>query len=692
MKRFPLEKIRNIGIVAHIDAGKTTTTERILYYTGKIYKIGDIDEGTTQMDWMPQERERGITITSAATTCYWNGFRINIIDTPGHVDFTAEVERSLRVLDGVIGIFCGVGGVEPQSETVWRQSDRYNVPRIAYINKMDRIGADFYRAVEMMKKQLGANAVPVQIPYGAEENFRGVIDLIKMKLITWHTEDFGATFEYHEIPSDILEEARKFHNKMVDAIVEVNDELTEKYLEGKEITEEELKRGIRNATLKGTLVPVLCGSSLNNMGVQPLMDAVVDYLPSPIDLPPVKGKNERGEEIERKVSDEEPLASLVFKIATDPFVGKLSYIRVYSGILKSGSYVYNSTRNVKERIGRLLEMHANKKEEIDMLCAGEIGAAVGLKNAFTGDTLCPEEHPIILEAMKFPQPVISVAIEPRSKADQEKMGIALDKLSSEDPTFVVGTNRETGQTIISGMGELHLEIIVDRMKREFKVDASVGKPEVAYKETIKKSAESEGKFIRQSGGRGQYGHVWIRLSPRKRGEGFEFINEIKGGIIPREYIPAVEKGIKEAMETGVLAGYPVIDVSVALFDGSFHEVDSSEMAFKIAAAIAFREGLKKCAPVLLEPLMDLQVVIPEEYMGDVIGDLNSRRASISEMTHRGNVQIIRGIVPLAEMFGYATALRSFTQGRGYFTMEPLRYVEVPDAIARTIIEKAQGKK
>lgn len=690
-REIPLEKIRNIGIVAHIDAGKTTTTERILYYTGRIHKIGEVDEGTTQMDWMEQERERGITITSAATACAWRDFRINIIDTPGHVDFTAEVERSLRVLDGVIGIFCGVGGVEPQSETVWHQSDRYGIPRIAYVNKMDRIGADFNRAVKMMKEQLGANAIPLQIPIGSEDKFKGVVDLIKMKAIIWHSEDLGATFEEQEIPLELQEKANKAHNEMMEAIAEVNDDLMEKYLEGKTLSNEEIKRGVRSATLRGIFVPVFCGASFRNKGVQPLLDAVVDYLPSPLDIPPVKGKNGNGEEEERKASDDEPLSSLVFKVATDLYVGKLTYIRVYSGVLNSGSYVYNATKDIQERIGRLLEMHANKRQEISALHAGEIGAAVGLKQTTTGDTLCLREKPIILESMKFPEPVISIAVEPRSKADQEKMGIVLHKLAEEDPTFTVGANKETGQTIISGMGELHLEIIVDRMLREFKIGVDAGKPQVAYKETITKPVTSEGKFIRQSGGRGQYGHVWINIAPRERGEGYEFINEIKGGAIPREYFPAIQKGIKEAMETGILAGYPVVDVSVTLFDGSFHEVDSSEIAFKIAASTAFREGMKKASPVLLEPLMDLEVVIPEEYMGDVIGDLNSRRAQISKMGRRINTQMIRAIVPLAEMFGYATVLRSITQGRGIFTMEPLRYTEVPANIAQAIIGKAQGK-
>ncbi|OIN97493.1 translation elongation factor G [Candidatus Desantisbacteria bacterium CG1_02_38_46] len=686
-REFPLEKIRNIGIVAHIDAGKTTTTERILYYTGKIHKIGEIDEGTTQMDWMEQERERGITITSAATAALWRKIKINIIDTPGHVDFTAEVERSLRVLDGVIGIFCAVGGVEPQSETVWHQADRYGIPRIAYINKMDRTGADFNRAVKMMHDQLMANAIPLQIPIGSEDKFKGVIDLIKMKAIVWHSEDLGATFEEQPIPEELLDEANKAHNKMQEAIAELNDDLMEKYLEDKKLSEEEIKRGIRSATLRGIFVPVFCGASFRSKGVQPLLDAVVDYLPSPLDILPVQGKDKKGEDVERKASDDEPLSSLAFKVATDPYAGKLTYIRVYSGILSNGSYVHNATKSAQERIGRLLEMHADKRQEIIALYAGEIGAAVGLKYTTTGDTLCAKESPIILESMKFPEPVISVSIEPKTKVDQEKMGIAMNKLSEEDPTFITSSNKETGQTIISGMGELHLEIIVDRMFREFKVEANVGKPQVAYKETITKPTESEGKFIRQSGGRGQYGHVWIDIAPRPRGEGYEFINAIKGGTIPREYIPAVQKGIKESMETGVLAGYPVVDLSVTLTDGSYHEVDSSEIAFKIASAMAFREGLKRASPILLEPLMDLEVIVPEEYMGDVIGDINSRRAQITKMERRVNMQVIRAITPLAEMFGYATVLRSLTQGRGIFTMEPLKYTEVPGNIAQTIIKR-----
>ncbi|OIO03475.1 elongation factor G [Candidatus Desantisbacteria bacterium CG_4_10_14_0_8_um_filter_48_22] len=690
-RRIPLEKFRNIGIVAHIDAGKTTTTERILYYTGKIYKIGDIDDGTTQMDWMAQERERGITITSAATTSYWRDCQINIIDTPGHVDFTAEVERSLRVLDGVVGVFCAVGGVEPQSETVWRQSDRYDIPRIAYINKMDRIGADFHKAVKEMRDQLGANAIPVQLPIGAEDTFKGVVDLIKMKAIIWHAEDLGATFEEQEIPEELLEDAKKYRSQMVESVAGFTDELADKYLGGHEIPAEEFKKGIRHAVISGALVPVFCGASVRNKGVQPLLDAIVDYLPSPLDIPPVSGKNEKDEEEIRKPSDDEPLSCLAFKIMSDPFVGRLTYVRCYSGMLKSGSYVYNISRQTRERIGRLLEMHANKKEDIETLNAGEIGAAVGLKNTFTGDTLCSEEHPIILETMAFPLPVISVAIEPKTKADQEKMGMALNKLSSEDPTFVVSSNKETGQTIISGMGELHLEVLVDRMLREFKVEGTVGKPEVAYKETVKKESEAEGKFIRQSGGRGQYGHVWIKVYPRKRGEGFEFVDEIKGGSIPREYIPAVEKGIKEALESGILAGYPVVDISVALFDGSYHDVDSSEIAFKIAAAMAFREGMRKSLPVLLEPIMKLQVIIPEEYMGDVIGDLNSRRASLTDMNKKLNMQIINGFVPLADMFGYATALRSLTKGRGIFSLEPLKYSEVPESITQAIVAKSKGK-
>jgi len=690
-REHPLDKVRNIGIVAHIDAGKTTTTERILFYTGRIHKIGSIDDGTTQMDWMEQERERGITITSAATATFWKGIKINIIDTPGHVDFTAEVERSLRVLDGVIGTFCAVGGVEPQSETVWRQADNYGIPRIAYINKMDRIGANFNSAVQMMRDQLMANAVPVQFPIGSEDKFIGVVDLIKMKALIWHSEDMGATYEENEIPKELLDEAIKLNNNLHEAVAEVNDDLMEKYLNGQKLTEEELKRGIRSATIRNVFVPVFCGASFRNKGVQPLLDAVVDYLPSPLDVVPMKGINSKGEEEIRKVDDKESLSSLAFKIASDPYVGKLTFIRVYSGVLLSGSYVYNSTKDSKERIGRLLEMHANKRHEVDALYAGEIGAAVGLKNTTTGDTLCLEDNPIVLESMKFPNPVINIAIEPKTKADQEKMGIALKKLTEEDPTFVVSSNVETGQTIIAGMGELHLEILVDRMFREFKVEANVGKPQVAYKETITKKVESEGKFIRQSGGRGQYGHCWINMEPRKKGEGFEFVNAIKGGSIPREYIPAVQKGIKEALESGALANYPVVDVLVTLFDGSYHDVDSSEIAFKIAAAMAFRDGMKKAAPVLLEPIMNLEVIMPEEYMGDVIGDLSSRRAQILKMDKRLNMQVVKATAPLGEMFGYATVLRSITQGRGIFTMEPCDYSVVPSNIAQAIVAKAQGK-
>jgi len=693
-RQYSLEDTRNIGIVAHIDAGKTTTTERVLYYTGMIHKIGNVDEGNTTTDYMPQERERGITITSAAVTCFWLNKQINIIDTPGHIDFTAEVERSLRVLDGAVIVFDACSGVEPQSETVWRQADRYKIPRIAYLNKMDKVGADFFMSVDSIKTKLGAKPIPIQLPIGAEDTFVGVIDLIKMKGYIWLEETLGAKFEEREIPSDLVDSAKKNREYMLEGIAEFDDSLMHKYLEGKEseITEEEIRRAIRVGTLKNAIVPVLCGSSFKNKGVQPLLDAVVYYLPSPLDIPDVKGVNpDTNVEETRKAGDNEPLSALAFKIVSDPYVGKLTFIRVYSGTLNSSSYVYNVRKGVKERIGRLLRMFANKREEIDAVHAGDIAGAVGLKNTTTGDTLCDENNPIVLESMHFPEPVISAAIEPKTRADQDKLGIALGRLSEEDPTFKVRSDEETGQTIISGMGELHLEIIVDRMKREFGVEANVGKPQVAYKETITAKAEAEGKYIRQTGGRGQYGHVVISIEPLEKGKGYEFVNKIVGGIIPREYIPAVDKGIREACELGVLAGYPVIDVRVTLFDGSFHEVDSSEMAFKIAASMAFKDAFKKAKPILLEPIMKIEIVIPEEFMGEVIGNFNSRRGRIEEMRQRGNARIIRGFVPIATMFGYATDLRSLTQGRGVYTMEFSHYEEVPKNIADEIIIKASGK-
>lgn len=691
-REYPLEKTRNIGIMAHIDAGKTTTTERILFYTGKVHKMGEVHDGAATMDWMVQEQERGITITSAATTCFWKGHRINIIDTPGHVDFTVEVERSLRVLDGSVAIFCAVGGVEPQSETVWRQADRYGVPRIAFVNKMDRIGADFYRVVDMIRERLGARPVPIQLPIGVEDSFVGVVDLIANKAIIY-TDDLGTRSDVTEIPDDLKEKAAEYREKVIEAAAEMDEELMIKYLEGEELTEEEIKRGLRKGTLENKIVPVLCGSAFKNKGVQPLLDAVVDYLPSPLDIPAIKGINpDTGEEDYRKVSDDEPFSALAFKIMADPYVGKLTFFRVYSGHLSAGSYVYNSTKGKKERIGRILRMHANHREEVGEVWTGDIAAAVGLKETTTGDTLCDEKKPIILESMTFPDPVINVAIEPKTKADQEKMSLALQRLAEEDPTFRMWTDPETGQTIIAGMGELHLEIIVDRLMREFKVEANVGRPQVAYKETIRKSVKSEGKFIRQTGGRGQYGHVWLELEPLPRGAGYEFVNKIVGGVVPKEYIPAVDAGVREAMENGVLAGYPVVDVKVTIFDGSYHEVDSSEMAFKIAASQAFKQGALKADPVLLEPIMKVEVVVPEEYMGDVIGDLNSRRGRIEGMEPRpGGVQAIRAYVPLAEMFGYATDLRSRTQGRGTYMMQFDHYEEVPKNIADSIIAKRQGK-
>lgn len=690
-RQYSLEKIRNIGIMAHIDAGKTTSTERILFYTGMSHKIGEVDEGTATMDWMEQEKERGITITSAATTSFWKDHRINIIDTPGHVDFTIEVERSLRVLDGAVAIFDAGQGVEPQSETVWRQADKYRVPRIAFINKMDKVGADFLESVKSMVDRLGANPVPIQIPIGAENTFRGPVDLIAMKAVYFDDETLGAKYVVDEIPGDLLPLAKEYREKMIEKLADVDDAIMEKYLAGEKVTAEEIKNALRKGTIAMKITPVLCGAAFKNKGIQLLLDAIVAYLPSPLDLPPVRGIDPRTEEeVERRPDDNEPFSALAFKIMTDPFVGQLTYFRVYSGVLNSGSYVYNSTKDATERIGRLLKMHANKREEIKTVYAGEIAAAVGLKNTTTGDTLCDKDKPVILERIEFPEPVISIAIEPKTKADQEKMTLSLQKLAQEDPSFRLRTDEETGQTIISGMGELHLEIIVDRLLREFKVEANVGKPQVAYRETVKGSAEVEGKYIRQTGGRGQYGHVWIKVEPKAPGEGFEFVNEIVGGAIPREYIPAVEKGIKEALDTGVLAGYPVVDVKITLFDGSYHEVDSSEMAFKIAASMAFKDGARKANPILLEPIMNLEVIVPEEYMGDVIGDINSRRGKIQGVRPRSNAQVITGEVPLSEMFGYATDLRSLTQGRAVFTLQFARYEEVPRNISEQIVAKVKG--
>ena len=687
-----LEKTRNIGIMAHIDAGKTTTTERILYYTGRSYKIGEVDEGTATMDWMVQEQERGITITSAATTCFWGDCRINIIDTPGHVDFTVEVERSLRVLDGAIAILDAVAGVEPQTETVWRQADKYRVPRIAYVNKMDRIGADFYRSVAMVRERLGAVPVPVQIPLGKEDGFVGVIDLIEQVAIVWDEESLGQNFTRQEIPPDYRELTREYREKIVEVLAEVDDSLMEKYLEDGKISPDEITAALRSGTIAMKLVPVLCGASFKNKGVQPLLDAVVNYLPSPLDIPPVQGINPETRENEvRLPGEDEPFSALAFKIMNDPYVGQLVFLRVYSGTLCSGSHVYNSTKEKKERVGRLLRMHANKREEIEAVAAGDIAAAVGLKLTTTGDTLSDPQHPIMLEAMEFPEPVIAVAIEPKTKADEEKLGLALSRLALEDPTFKVTVDAETSQTLISGMGELHLEIIVDRLLREFKVEANVGKPQVAYRETIRQPAEARGRFVRQTGGRGQYGDVWLEVAPLPPGEGFVFENKIVGGAIPKEFIPPVEKGIREALETGVLAGYPMADVKVTLTDGSYHEVDSSEIAFKIAGSMAFKEACRKAKPVLLEPFMQVEVVVPEEYMGAVVGDLNSRRGRVQAMDTRAGSQVIRATVPLAEMFGYATDLRSMTQGRATYTMQFARYEEVPPAIGEEIMAKVAGR-
>jgi len=684
-REFSLEKTRNIGIMAHIDAGKTTTTERILFYTGRVHKIGEVHEGAATMDWMEQEQERGITITSAATTAQWKGHRINIIDTPGHVDFTVEVERSLRVLDGSVTVFCAKGGVEPQSENVWRQADKYKVPRMAYVNKMDIMGADFYNVVQMMKDRLQCNAVPIQLPIGSEDSFKGLIDLVTMKAYVYY-DDLGKDERIEEIPADMKDKADEYHAALLESVAEQDEELMMKYLDGEEITVDEIKKTIRKATIANEMVPVLCGTSYRNKGVQNLLDAVVDYMPAPTDIPPIEGIIPgTDEETVRHSSDEEPFSALAFKIMTDPYVGKLCFFRVYSGTLTKGSAVYNSTKDKNERIGRILQMHANDRKDIDVVYSGDIAAAVGLKNTGTGDTLCDENNPVILESMEFPEPVIRVAIEPKTKAGQEKMGIALAKLAEEDPTFRAYTDEETGQTIIAGMGELHLEIIVDRLLREFKVEANVGKPQVSYKEAIRKPVKVDHKYARQSGGKGQYGHVVIEMEPQEPGKGYEFVNKIVGGAIPKEYIPAVDAGIQGAMQNGVLAGYNVVDVKVTLVDGSYHEVDSSEMAFKIAASMAFKEGCRKGDPVLKEPIMKVDVIVPEEYMGDVMGDLNSRRGQIQGMEARPGAQSISAFVPLSEMFGYATDLRSKTQGRGQYTMQPSHYEEVPKSIMEDII-------
>jgi elongation factor G len=691
----PIERYRNIGIMAHIDAGKTTTTERVLFYTGVSHKIGEVHDGAAVMDWMEQEQERGITITSAATTCFWSGMdkqydehRVNIIDTPGHVDFTIEVERSLRVLDGAITVLCSVGGVEPQTETVWRQGNKYKVPRMIFVNKMDRAGADFLRVVEQAHERLGANAVPIQLPIGAEEKFAGIIDLIGMRAIYWEESNMGTSYEARDIPEDMQAEAEKWREKMVEAAAEGDEELLNKFVENGALEPEEIRRGLRELTLSGDVVVTMCGSAFKNKGVQAMLDAVIDYMPSPVDVPAIKGINEDDSEGERRADDSEPFAALAFKIATDPFVGNLTFFRVYSGVLNSGDTIYNPVKSKKERIGRVLQMHSNDRKEIKEVRAGDIAAAVGLKDVTTGDTLCDLKTPITLERMEFPDPVISVAVEPKTKPDQEKMGIALQKLAKEDPSFRVHTDDESGQTIISGMGELHLDIIVDRMKREFRVEANVGKPQVAYRETIRKTVEQEGKFVRQSGGRGQYGHVYLRIEPRAPGEGYEFVNAIVGGVVPREYINAVDKGIQEQMENGVVAGYPVVDCQVTLYDGSYHDVDSSEMAFKIAGSMGFRDGAQKASPVLLEPIMKVEVVTPEDYMGDVMGDLNRRRGLPQGMDDSPSGKIIRAEVPLAEMFGYATDLRSMSQGRAVYSMEFEKYAEVPQSVADTVLKKA----
>jgi elongation factor G len=692
-RQVPLERCRNIGIMAHIDAGKTTTTERILFYTGITHRIGEVHEGTATMDWMEQEQERGITITSAATTCFWRDIRINIIDTPGHVDFTAEVERSLRVLDGACAVFDAVHGVEPQSETVWRQADKYGVPRICFINKMDKMGADFEHAVDTIRKRLNARPVAIQIPIGQEAAFKGVVDLIGMKAIYWRDETMGAKYEVEEIPADLKKKAEAFHAQLVESVAEHDDELLHKFLEGEPISEPELRASLRRSTIGLKLFPVLCGTAFKNKGVQTLLDAVVDYLPSPLDIPPTEGVDPEHPEkaVIRKPADDEPFSGLAFKIMADPFVGQLTFVRVYSGHLKTGDSVLNVTKNKSERIGRLLKMHANKREEITEIFAGDICACVGLKNITTGDTICSEKSPILLESIEFAAPVISVAVEPKTKSDQEKMGVALGRLAQEDPTFKVNTDPDSGQTIISGMGELHLEIIIDRMMREYKVEANVGKPQVAYRETIRKHSEAEGKYIRQTGGSGHYGHVKLRIDPNEMGKGFEFINEIKSGSVPREFFKPIEQGIKQAMEGGVLAGYEMVDIKVALYDGSYHEVDSDEMAFKIAASMGFKEAARKASPVLLEPIMAVEVVVPEEFMGTIIGDLNSRRGRIEGIDHRAGSQVIKALVPLAEMFGYATQMRSNTQGRATFSMHFAHYDEAPRSVTEEIVAKVQGK-
>ncbi len=691
-RKTPIERYRNIGISAHIDAGKTTTTERVLFYTGVNHKIGEVHDGAATMDWMEQEQERGITITSAATTCFWKGMdlslpehRVNIIDTPGHVDFTIEVERSMRVLDGACMVYCAVGGVQPQSETVWRQANKYGVPRLAFVNKMDRQGANFFRVYEQMRSRLKANPVPIQVPIGAEDKFEGVVDLVKMKSIIWDEASQGMKFEYGEIPADLVDTCNEWREKMVEAAAEANEELMNKYLEEGDLSEAEIKQALRTRTIAGEIVPMLCGSAFKNKGVQAMLDAVIDYMPSPIDIPPVKCETENGEPTERPASDDAPFSALAFKIMTDPYVGQLTFFRVYSGTVSAGDTIYNSVKGKKDRLGRILQMHANNREEIKEVCAGDIAAAVGLKDAITGDTICALDKPVILERMVFPEPVIHVAVEPKTKADQEKMGLALNRLAQEDPSFRVRTDEESGQTIISGMGELHLEILVDRMKREFSVEANVGAPQVAYREAIKKPVEQEGKFVKQSGGKGQYGHVWLKMEPNEAGKGYEFVDAIKGGTVPREYIPAVDKGLQEALNNGVLAGFPVVDVKVTLFDGSYHEVDSSEQAFKMAAILGFKEGMRKASPALLEPMMAVEVETPEDYMGDVMGDLNRRRGIIQGMDDLPVGKSIKAEVPLAEMFGYSTDLRSMSQGRATYTMEFKHYSEAPKSVAETVI-------
>ena len=691
--KVKIEKVRNIGIMAHIDAGKTTTTERILFYTGKLHRIGEVHDGAATMDWMEQEKERGITITSAATTCFWKDHHINIIDTPGHVDFTVEVERSLRVLDGAVALFCAVGGVEPQSETVWRQADKYGVPRIAFVNKMDRTGADFYHAIEMMKERLGANAIPINLPIGEGDLFVGVIDLIQFNARMYHEESFGSTYDEIAIPNDLIEIATKYRTQMLEAVSDVDDTLLEKYLDGKEISADEIRSVLRKATIDLKIIPVLCGSSFKNKGVQKLLDCIVDFLPSPVDFPEIEAHHiGLNDSVKRKISEEEEFTALAFKIMNDPYVGKLTFFRVYSGSLKSGSYIYNSVSGKKERISRLLQMHANHREEISEVRAGDIAAAVGLKFTRTGDTLCSEDDPVVLERMSFPEPVIQIAIEPKTKADQDKLSDSLVKLADEDPTFKIKVDEETGQTLISGMGELHLEILVDRMKREFKVEANIGKPQVAYRETITQSVQAEGKFVKQSGGRGKFGHVWVEITPNEAGKGFEFVNGIVGGVVPKEYIPAVSQGIQDAMKNGIIAGFPMVDIKARLYDGSYHDVDSDEISFRVAGSMAFQAGAKKANPVLLEPIMAVEVVTPEEYLGDVMGDLNSRRGKIEGFSARKDAQVIKANVPLSEMFGYATVLRSMSQGRAIYSMQFDHYSAVPKSIAEEISEKSLGKK